>query len=167
MNRPKITVEKSLADSIIEIITFLSILGSVVLIVAYYNQLPEKLPIYFNWPSKDKDGFGAKDLLWASPVICGIIVIGIHMLNKFPQIFNYPVTINEENAAYNYKLVTQMLRILNLLIGLLCLAITLLSILSALDIETNLLYYFVMLSPALLIGLPFFYVIKMVRKKTI
>ena len=165
MNRPKIKIEKTVADKSIEILTFVFILSSGILIGFYYNQLPEKLPIHFNWPSKDKDGFGTKDLLWASPITCGIIGVGIHKLNQFPWIFNYPTEIDENNAEYNYRQATQMLRILNLLIGFLCISLTLMSVLDGLGIENGLDKYLGPLFPILLIGLPIIYVIKILMNK--
>jgi len=167
MNRPKVNIEKTVADKSIEILTFLLILGSGILIGIYYNQLPEKLPIHFNWPSKDKNGFGTKDLLWASPIICGIIAFGIYKLNQFPSTFNYPTEIDNNNAEYNYRQATQMLRILNLLIGFLCISVTLMSVLDGLGIENGLDKYLGPLFPILLTGLPILYVIKtLVNKKT-
>lgn len=143
------------------------ILTSGILIGFYYDQLPEKLPIHFNWPSKDKNGFGSKDLLWSSPIICGIITIGIYILNQYPWIFNYPTEIDERNAEFNYRQATQMLRILNLLIGLLCLLVTSMSVLDGLGIENRLDKYLEPLFPILLIGIPIFYVIKIfMNKKT-
>ncbi len=165
MNRPKIKIEKTVADNLIEIVTFLLILSSGILIGIYYNQLPEKLPIHFNWPSKDENGFGTKDLLWASPIICGIIGIGIYKLNQYPWIFNYPSEIDENNAEYNYRQATQMLRILNLLIGFLCLSVTLMSVLDGLGIENELDKFLGPLFPILLIGLPILYVIKILMNK--
>ena len=53
MNRPKIKIEKTRVDKSIEILTFLLILSSGILI-DYYNQLPNKLPIHFNWHQKIK-----------------------------------------------------------------------------------------------------------------
>ena len=167
MSRPKIEIDKTITDKSIEILTFLLILGSVILIGFYYDQLPEKIPIHFNWPSKDKDGFGTKDLLWASPIICGIIGIGIYKLNQYPWIFNYPTKIDEINAEYNYRQATQMLRILNLFVGLLCISLTLMSVLNGLGIENGLDEYLGLLFPVLLIGLPIVYVIKiLINKKT-
>src|SRR5690554_2305763 len=165
MNRPKLKIEKSILDKLIEILTFLLIVVSAALIGIYYNQLPEKLPIHFNWPSKDENGFGAKNLLWTSPIICGIIVLAIYKLNQYPWIFNYPAEINEKNAEYNYKMSTQMLRIIGLIIGFISFVLTVTSIMSGLGNTTDFEKYFVPLFPILLIGVPVFYVIIMLIKK--
>lgn len=168
MNRPKIRIQKTNVEKSIELLTFLLIAGSAILIGIYYSQLPEKLPIHFNWPSKDKNGFGSKDLLWASPLICGIIAIGIYKLNQYPWFFNYPIEIDENNAERNYRQATQMLLILNLLIGFLCLSVTLMSVLDGLEIEHELEKYLGPLLPILFIGLPVLFAIKLVMsRKTI
>ena len=165
MNRPKIKIRKNNIDKGIEILTFALILISAILIGIYYSRLPEKLPIYFNWPSKDKNGFGAKDLLWASPIICGIIGIAIYKLNQYPWIFNYPTEINENSAEYNYRISTQMLRNLGLIIGFICFSLTLTSILNGLGNKTEFGNYLFPLFPILLIGLPIFYMAKILMNK--
>lgn len=98
--RPRIDIEKSQTAILLEILTFMLVAGAAGLIGWYYDQLPDQIPIYFNSPTKDANGFGSKSLLWMSPVICGIIVIGLYILNRFPHIFNYPVKITAENAEY-------------------------------------------------------------------
>ena len=98
MNRPKITLPKTTLDIVLEWVTWGLLLGTVILLGSYYSGLPEKVAIPFNWPSKDQNGFGTKDILWSSPLINGIIIIGIHQLNRYPWVFNYPTTITKENA---------------------------------------------------------------------
>lgn len=163
MTRPKIKVEKSFLDKSMEVLTFLLIAVSALLIGIYYQQLPEKSPIPFNWPSKDKNGFGTKDLLWASPIICGIIGLALYKLNQYPWIFNYPSEIDQENAAYNYKMATRLVRIIALVIGFMCLSMTLSAILNGLGNTTKFDTYFDPIFLILLIGLPIFYAIKIFR----
>lgn len=163
MNRLKIKIRKNSIDKGIEILTFILILISALLIGIYYSRLPEKLPIYFNWPSKDKFGFGTKDLLWASPIISGIIGIALFNLNKYLWILNYPTEIKVKNAEYNYRISTQMLRILGLIIGFMCLSLTMASILNGLGNNTEFGSYLFPLFPILLTGLPIFYMIKILR----
>jgi len=164
-NRPRIDIEKSQTDILLEILTFMLIGGSALLIGCYYNQLPDQIPIYFNSPSKDANGFGSKSLLWRSTLICGIIVIALYILNRFPHIFNYPVKITDENAAYQYKQATQMIRVLNLLIGILCLAITATSIANGLGSQLDFDLFLNTLFPFLFIGVPLYFLIKLFRFK--
>ncbi len=165
MDRPKIIIPKTITDKALEILTFVLIIGSAVLIGIYFSELPEKLPIHFNWPSKENDGSGSKDLLWISPIICGIIGIGIYKLTQYPWILNYPVEIHEKNAEYNYRQATTMLRLSNLLIGFLCLSVSSMSVLDGLGIENSLDKYVAPLLPILLIGLPLVYGLKILLNK--
>ncbi len=165
MNRPTIKIEKNILDKFIEILTFLLIIVSIILIITYYNQLPEKLPIHFNWPSKDKNGFGTKDLLWSNPIICGIIGMLIYKLNQYTLTLNYPKEILKNNEEFNYKMSTQMLRIISLIIAFMCLSLTLTSILNGLGNETEFGKYSKSIFPILFIGAPVFYIIRILTNK--
>ncbi|MCX7549888.1 hypothetical protein [Xanthomarina sp. F2636L] len=167
MSRPKIKIRKNNIDKGIEALTFALILISAILIGVYYNQLPEKLPIYFNWPSKDNDGLGTKDLLWISPIVFGIIGIVLYKLNQYPWLFNYPSEISNKNIEYNYKMSTQMLRILGLFISIMCLLITIASILNGLGNDTDYNKYLYPFLPILFIALPIIYLIKILMHKKI
>lgn len=165
MNRPTIKIEKNILDKFIEILTFLLIIVSIILIIIYYNQLPEKLPIHSNWPSKDKNGFGTKDLLWSNPIIFGIITMLIYKLNQYTLTLNYPREILENNEKFNYKMSTQMLRIISLIIAFMCLSLTLTSILNGLGSKTEFEKYFQPLFPVLLAGIPLFYIMRILINK--
>jgi len=148
-----------------EVLTFTFIIVSLLLILVLYNQLPDKIPIHFNWPTKDINGLGTKDLLWASPLICGVIGYVIYRLTGYPWKFKNLTWTKDKNARYNYKQTMQMLRILNLLIAILCLWATLISILGGLGIQTEMARYadpFFFIS---LTGIPLFYVVKILVKK--
>lgn len=165
MNRPKIEIRKNKLDQGIEILTFALILISAILIGIYYRQLPDELPIYFNWPSKDKSGVGAKELLWACPLIFGILVIVLYRLIRYPRIFNYPTEITGKQAMDSYRTSARMLRILGLLIGLMCLLLSLSSILNGLGNKTDFGKYLYPVFPILLVVVPILYLIKLRRRK--
>jgi len=165
MNRPTIKIEKNILDKFIEILTFLLIIVSIILIIIYYNQLPEKLPIQFNWHSKDKNGFGTKDWLWSNPIICGIIGMLIYKMNQYTLTLNYPKEIVENNEEFNYKMSTQMLRMISLIIAFVCLSLTLTSILSGLGNETEFGKYSKPLFLILFFGAPVFYIIRILTNK--
>ena len=165
MTRPKINIEKKWFEKVIEILTFGLFILSAIVIGIYYSDLPEKLPIYFNWPRKDENGLGTKDLLWVSPITFGIIGLVIYRLNKSPWIFNYPTEINEKNAERNYKYATQMLRILGFTIGIVCLSLTLSSISNGLGNNTDFDKYLYPLLPIILILVPIVCIVKMITDK--
>jgi cytochrome bd-type quinol oxidase subunit 2 len=164
MSRPKIKIRKTGLDLFLEILTGLLIICSVLLIWFYYDHLSEKIPIDFNWPTKDRNGYGTKKLLWTSPIICGILAIGIYILNHYPWLFNYPIEITEKNAQKVYKLSTQMLRVLSLIIGIMCFTFTLTSVLKGLGKKTSFDIFIEPLFPILLIGLPIFFLIRIIKR---
>lgn len=165
MNRPKLKIEKNKFDKTLEILTFASILTSIILIIIFYSRLPVRIPLHFNWPTLDEKGLGTKDILWASPFICSVIAVGIYKLTKHSWNFNYSAQIDEKNAEYNYRQTTQMLRVLNLLVALLCLWITFISILSGLGNESVLDNYLDTFFFILFCGIPMFYLLKLIINK--
>ncbi|MDX1907095.1 MAG: DUF1648 domain-containing protein [Bacteroidia bacterium] len=87
--------------------------------VAYtYPSLPETIPTHFNLAGVP-DGWGSRATLWALPGVATLICILLTVLSYFPQSFNYPVPITPDNAARQYRYVTQMLRHLKIAIVLL------------------------------------------------
>ena len=165
MDRPKIDIKKSKFDKSLEILSFLMLLGSVAIILIYYSQLPEKLPIYFNTPLKGSDGYGNKSLLWELPIILSIIVFVIYKLSQYPSIFNYPIKIKPENAEYNYKMSSQMLRVLGFAISFACFSLTLTSILNGLGFYPELDRYLSPFLIGLLFGVPMVYLLLILIKK--
>jgi hypothetical protein len=165
MSRPKVDIKKSKFDKSLEILSFLMLLGSVTILLIFYSQLPEKLPIYFNTPFKGSDGFGNKILLWELPIILGIIVFIIYKLSQYPRIFNYPIKIKPENAEYNYKMASQMFRVLGFAISFTCFSLTLTSILNGLGYYPELANYLHPLVIGLLFGVPIVYLLLILIKK--
>ena len=165
MTRPKITIKKSKLDRVLEILSFVLILSSALIILIYYNQLPGELPIHFNTPQKDPNGYGKKSLLWQLPIILGIIVLIITRLSQYPYVFNYPIKISPENAEYNYKIASQMLRVLATAISFACFVLTLTSILNGLGLYPELVNYIYPLLLGSLFGIPVIYLVIILFKQ--
>jgi uncharacterized membrane protein len=77
-----------------------------------WNDLPEKVPTHFNTTGR-VDRWGGKGSLWMLPIIGLLLFMILSSLERFPHIFNYPVTITEENAPKLYLEARRMLVILN------------------------------------------------------
>ena len=111
--RPKITLQRTQFDKTVETTgQVLLILLWLVTMIAFFTS-PETIPTHYN-ASGQVDNYDGKTTLFILPVIASIIFIGITKLNKYPHIFNYAVTITEENAESHYSVATRMLRILKL-----------------------------------------------------
>ena len=109
--RPKLQLELTQTDKILEIISCVVLVMTWILVVVYYTKLPDIIPIHYNASGK-VDGFGAKTNILTPPIIATIIYIGLTILNRFPYVFNYPKKITEENAVYQYTNATRMVRCL-------------------------------------------------------
>ena len=115
--RPKLKIELSQPDRIIEILGWSSLFILWFFILFYYSDLPETIPTHFNGTGK-VDNYGNKLTILILPIISTIVFVGLSILNKFPHIFNYPTEITVENALKKYTLATKMIRYLKFMIVL-------------------------------------------------
>lgn len=171
MERPKKIPRKTRVDNCIELLTLLSFLGAFGLLFGFYTQLPDQIPLHFNWPSKNAAGEGPKVALFFLPVILSILSIGIYWLNRYPWVLNYPIKITNENAQKHYTIASQMLRWLNLLMGLTTLALTYSSLTSVFQWPFSFQSYLYPALPIVFTGLPLlflalFFLKKMGKEKT-
>ncbi len=115
--RPKIKPELRTTDYIMEVVGWTSIIGIWVITLINYSSLPETIPIHFNGAG-EADGFGGKATILTLPIVATILFISMSILNKYPQIFNYPTTITDENALAQYTGATRLIRSIKLIIVL-------------------------------------------------
>lgn len=123
MNRPKIQIPKTALDHLLEALPFILVVIEFYFIIHHYAELPDSMPRHFDG-SGQPDAYGDKTGLWFPPIISLFLVAGMIYLTRFPHILNYLVEITEENAAVQYRLSQQMLRLLALVIAALFLYIT-------------------------------------------
>jgi uncharacterized membrane protein len=116
-DRPKIKLNLSKSDKVIEITSWALLIGIWVLAILNFSDLPETIPTHYNGAG-EADGFGEKTNIFVLPVIGTILFIGMTIVNNYPHIFNYPSTITNENAYNQYSNATRMIRILKLVIVL-------------------------------------------------
>lgn len=128
--RPKLHIALEKQDIIIIWLTWIGLL--VIWIIALYGfvHLPETIPVHFNVKG-EPDGFGGKWNLFFLPGLTTALLIGLTLLNRHPEIFNYPVKITAENAERQYKLAVRLIRWVNLSLSLMFLMITFMTVHSA------------------------------------
>ncbi|WP_298651971.1 DUF1648 domain-containing protein [uncultured Proteiniphilum sp.] len=113
-DRPKVKINLTTTDKIIEIIGWTAVVGIWVLTLMNYEKLPEQIPIHYNGAG-EADGFGDRSHILTLPIVSTLFFIGLTILNKYPRIFNYFTPITEENAFRQYSNATRMIRLLKLL----------------------------------------------------
>lgn len=109
IERPKLKIALTIPDVIIEIIGWISILVVWGFTLINFQRLPNIIPIHFNGASV-ADRFGDKWLILTLPFIATVLFIGLTILNKFPQTFNYLTEINKDNALNQYTNAARLIR---------------------------------------------------------
>lgn len=163
MKRPKIHLRSTKWLKILEWLSILFVFFSFLLIFIFFSRLPESIPIYFNWPSKDSNGMGNKELLWAVPLITGVLVGLLLFLSRFPWLMNYPVRITEENAERNYQVSAALLRTIAVAIAVMGLLIILASVIAGMGSNDLFGNYLMRTTSILLLSITAFYFIKLNR----
>jgi uncharacterized membrane protein len=115
MARPKIKIELTTTDKVVEILGWFVLLATWIFTISSYSSLPDTIPIHYNGAGK-ADGFGGKINILLLPFIATILFVGMTVANKFPYVFNYPAKITEENALRQYTNATKMMRYLKLIL---------------------------------------------------
>ena len=111
--RPRIKIEMTRTDKVIELIGLLTLLTIWVLTITSYSNLPDTIPIHYNGTGQI-DRFGNKVYILTLPLIATAFFVGLTILNKFPHIFNYLTKINKDNALREYTDATRINRYLKL-----------------------------------------------------
>ena len=114
-DRPKLKIKKDRFDLAIEVSSLILLVFFWCFCFLTYKDMPDTIPTHFDAFGK-ADAYGSKNHIWGLPIVSSIIYIGISILNNFPHIFNYPLTITEENAEKQYRWATKLLRILKIVI---------------------------------------------------
>lgn len=115
--RPVLKLEWTFVDRILEITGWVAMVVLWILTIRYYPGLPDSIPTHFNALGQ-VDGYGGKGTLLILPVIVTVVVVGLTILNRFPHVFNFAVSITQENALKQYTNATRFIRYLKLVIVL-------------------------------------------------
>ena len=113
--RPKIKTELTAPDWLAEVVALISLVALILIPILNYNNLPATIPTHFNAVGVP-DGYGGKGTLWLLPVIGFFMYLMMTVVQLFPQIYNYPVEITEENAPRQYRNAVRLIRTLKTLI---------------------------------------------------
>ena len=105
--------EKKLRN-ITDVLCFLMILGYVMYLVVTWGNLPERVPIHFNVHGIP-DRYGKKGSLLLEPIL-GLLILALLMFcQRFPQWWNYPVEVTEENREHIFEIASKMMSVIKLL----------------------------------------------------
>jgi uncharacterized membrane protein len=99
--RPVIDLPITSIEIIIEVIGIMAIFIMFLILNKYWLLLPDIIPTHFGISGKP-DGWGGRESLFFLPVLGTFMYTGMWFLSKYPHIYNYTVTITEENAPFQY-----------------------------------------------------------------
>ncbi|MEI3613987.1 DUF1648 domain-containing protein [Pseudogracilibacillus sp. SO30301A] len=112
-NHPKVPFSVNKWVYVLNSISIICIVGSIIYIVFAYQHLSDTIPIHFNTQG-DADNWGSKNTVFIMPGITIILFVGIYFLSKFPHFYNYTVEVTEENAPRIYTEANLFMTIINL-----------------------------------------------------
>ncbi len=113
--RPQLKLKLGPADIMLEMLGSLAILALWGLVISHYSSLPDSIPVHFNAEGLP-DRFGGKANLFLVPIMSTFTFFGLTFLNRFPEIFNYPVEITGVSALVQYRNMTRMIRYLKMIL---------------------------------------------------
>jgi uncharacterized membrane protein len=110
---PKLKVENTFFDWLIELISLAVMIFLVFFLRKYWSEVPARIPTSYAFDGTIK-AYGSKNsLLMLYLVIVGMYII-LSFSVKFPYRFNFTVKITEENAYKQYRIARRMMSIIKL-----------------------------------------------------
>ncbi|WP_175640464.1 DUF1648 domain-containing protein [Metabacillus schmidteae] len=108
---PKIHIQKTKSEWTWDIIGYASYLGSVLFLMIVWNMLPDEVPAHYN-AMGEVDRWGSKWEMVILPIVGAFLLVTMQIVEKYPEVHNYPARLNESNAEKFYlssrKLVNQL-----------------------------------------------------------
>lgn len=120
--RPQITMTLTPTDRLINNLAWILFVATWMLPLAMLRNLPDIIPSHFNGAGM-VDGYSGKMSVLILPAMGTFVFFLLHLVGKYPDKLNYPVTITEQNAEKQYTSATKTLRTLKVSVTLLLLFI--------------------------------------------
>lgn len=163
MERPVIKIKPTILDKVLEAAAILMLVLLWAIAIYGYSHLPEIVPIHFNGAG-EPDGYSGKKTVFIMPVIGTFLYFILTVINAYPHIFNYPVTITAENAEKQYGIAVRMIRTLKLSVLFIFCAIDFSSYKVAMGLQEGLGNYFIIFVLAVVFVPIVFYLLKSMKK---
>lgn len=96
----------------LDIIGIVLVIILVIITFIYWGKAPDIVPTHYNLKG-EIDAYGSKNTLFILLPIAVIMYVAIAILAKFPNIYNYPVEINQKNKEKQYFMATTFIRVIN------------------------------------------------------
>ena len=100
------------------IIATLILIATTLILAFNWPQIPDQVPTHFGL-NGEADAYGGKFMLIFFDLLAWGLLVGMSILVKYPDKWNYPVKVTEENKTRLYALGRAMLEITKLFITIL------------------------------------------------
>jgi uncharacterized membrane protein len=110
--RPHIVPPASAAEQALVALSVVALVALIVTTAYWWAALPATIPTHFGIDGKP-NAYGSKNSIWLLPGILLAITVAFSLLSRYPWLFNYPVTITEENAERQYHRGRVLLAVIN------------------------------------------------------
>lgn len=122
-NRPDMNPKPTKLDKVIEFFAWVGLILMWFITLEAYSDLPDQIPMHFNGKGV-VDKMGSKESIFVAPVITTLLFAGLTVLNNYPHLFNYPVTITPKNAPEQYANAQRLMRIIKVAVVIIFLLLT-------------------------------------------
>lgn len=153
--RPKVT-------RTLEIIALLVLITLWGFVLAVYPLLPDMIPQHYTF-SGEVDSYGSRNSIFILPVLGTCVFIGIHILARYPQLFNYSSSKKEEDIIKHYRLASGLLGTIRLSILLVFLSGSLLSYYNIYNVDFRAQKWIFLADIGIIILPTLYYIIRMIR----
>jgi uncharacterized membrane protein len=120
--RPHLTIVPTTRDKIIQLVSYLLLATTYVMAIWIYSTSPEKIPYHFN-TNGTPDIMESKKYIFIFPILATAIFLLLNFLFKRPHRYNYSQELNQDNVEENYRRGILLLRVLNLVLIVVAIAI--------------------------------------------
>lgn len=158
----KTYMRKAKLERWLDVFSILSIVVMIVYIFMNWATLPHTIPTHFN-ASGEADGFGGKWRIFIHPIVGLGLYIFFNILNRFPNLFNYPTDMTAENKPLIFVNSRKLLSWMNLQIIMFCMYNTWENIHVAITGETSISMWPFIIFIAALFGTMVFYIVRGMR----
>ncbi|PAF43171.1 DUF1648 domain-containing protein [Helicobacter sp. 11S02596-1] len=100
-------------NNILDILTFIYIIVSIITIIFLWMNAPDRIPVHYGFDGK-ANAYGSKNAIF---ILLGLLVVAymaIKLISNYPNKFNYLIPITDLNREKQYNIVATFMRILNL-----------------------------------------------------
>ena len=112
MNKWLSKIDYKKVNMIMDAISALSIIGMIVCTFFLWKNSSDRVPMHYNF-NGEVDTYGSKSSMLILLFIDVICYVGIALLSKYPEVYNYCVEINEENREKQFLMAQTFMKAIN------------------------------------------------------